>query len=55
MPFTGYRKSFLDTKVFVRSPVVKMHGSKVKQSVSEMYVVVPATSDDDILSWIPSI
>ena len=52
---TTYIKTFLDTKVFVRSLVVKMHSIEIKQSISKTFVVVPATSEDNILSWICSI
>ena len=35
---TTYIKTFLDTKVFVRSSVVKVHGSEIKQLISKMCV-----------------
>ena len=43
-------------KGFVRLAIVNMlHGSEVKRPVSKMCVVVPATSKNDIPSWIPTV
>ena len=45
-------KTFPDPKGFVRSAIVKMHGSEVKRSVLKMCVGIPVTSKNDIPSWI---
>ena len=54
-PLGRILKTFPDPKGFVRSAIVKMHGSKVKRPVSKMCVVVPATSKNDIPSWISTV
>ena len=54
-PLGRILKTFPDPKGFVRSAIVKMHGSEVKRPVSKMCVVVPATSKNDIPSWISTV
>ena len=54
-PLRRILKTFPDPKGFVRSAIVKMHGSEVKRPVSKMCVVVPATSKSDIPSWISTV
>ena len=51
-PLGRILKTFPDPKGFVRSAIVKMHGSEVKRPVSKMCVIVPATSKNDIPFWI---
>ena len=54
-PLRRILKTFPDPKGFVRSAIVKMHGSEVKRPVSKMCVVVPATSKNDTPSWISTV
>ena len=54
-PLGRILKTFPDPKGFVRSAIVKMHGSEVQRPVSKMCVVVPATSKNDIPSWISTV
>ena len=55
LPLGRILKTFPDPKGFVRSAIVKMHGSEVKRPVLKMCVVVPATSKNDIPSWISTV
>ena len=54
-PLGRILKTFSDPKGFVRLAIVKMHGSEVKRPVSKMCVVVPATSKNNIPSWISTV